>query len=76
MCLHYSEKNIREKVERQIFVSHSVYRVDDTDIPAITAWIIGKVIEPVIELYNDVVWPRSTHCTIKLIRIRKTDMTT
>lgn len=33
MCLHYSEKNIREKVERQNFVSHSVYRVDDTDIP-------------------------------------------
>ena len=34
MCLHYSEKNIREKVERQNFFSHSVYRVDDTDIPA------------------------------------------
>lgn len=24
--------------------------------PLLLAWIIGKVIEPVIELYNDVVW--------------------
>ncbi|WP_109092061.1 DUF4014 family protein [Escherichia coli] len=24
--------------------------------PLILVWIIGKIIEPVIELYNDVVW--------------------
>lgn len=44
--------------------------------PLIFVWAIGKIIEPVTELYTDVVWRRSTHCTIKLIRIRKTDMAT
>lgn len=49
-------KEYTRKVERQNFVSHSVYRVDDTDIPANFVWAIGKIIELVIELYNDVVW--------------------
>lgn len=57
MCLHYSEKNIREKVERQNFLFLILFIVLMIPIsPLIFVWAIGKIIEPVIELYNDVVW--------------------
>lgn len=57
MCLHYSEKNIREKVERQNFLFLILFIVLMIPIsPLILVWGIGKIIEPVIELYNDVVW--------------------
>ena len=56
MCLHYSEKNIREKVERQNFCFSFCLSLMIPISPLILVWGIGKIIEPVIELYNDVVW--------------------
>ncbi len=55
--LHYLEKNIRERVEQHNSCFLILFIVLMTPIsPQIFVWIIGKIIEPVIELYNDVVW--------------------
>ena len=40
----------------EFFVSHSVYRIDDTDIPSNFCLGNREIIEPVTELYTDVVW--------------------
>ncbi|SJA15699.1 HNH endonuclease [Shigella sonnei] len=42
--------------------------------PLIFVWIIGKIIEPVIELYNDVVWASFNTLHNKINPYRKADM--
>ncbi len=50
-------KNIREKSRTTEFLFLILFIVLMIPIsPLILVWIIGKIIEPVIELYNDVVW--------------------
>ncbi|EDU78625.1 conserved domain protein [Escherichia coli O157:H7 str. EC4486] len=56
MCLHYSEK-ISAKSRATEFLFLILFIVLMTPIsPLIFVWAIGKIIELVIELYNDVVW--------------------
>lgn len=57
ICLHYSEKNYPRKSRTTEFLFLILFTVLMIPIsPLLLVWFIGKIIEPVIELYNDVVW--------------------
>ncbi|EGL4135923.1 DUF4014 domain-containing protein [Escherichia coli] len=54
---HYLEKKYPQKSRATEFLFLILFIVLMIPIsPLLLLWFIGKIIEPVIELYNDVVW--------------------